>query len=249
MKNIDFILNGIPVYNDFCLVHDEIPIFFTCKDNENNFYLALCIDMDLPRYNVVQITIEQLHNMLNGIISMKEIFTIQKTYWEVTSINENVENDIVKFKSINEINEKDLPNDDAYFELYSAELKKYDEKIYSHLVHNEISCALITGNNSIIIEPKCPSFINSNSSNTNWLIQYFTKINKDLNFQSANTTTNLDFVSPLLETSESNIHNTLSNEKENNAIVNNDCIFNAKNITIDEKIIVSANKIFFPIAA
>ena len=121
-RNLCFILNGISVYNDFCLIRDDIPIFFTCKDECEKYYVALCVDMDLPRYNVVKVTIIELNNMLQGIISMRKIFTLQHEYWEVTPIDEKIENDKVIIKSMTDMKLEDLPDEGAYFELFSEEL-------------------------------------------------------------------------------------------------------------------------------
>lgn len=128
-RNLSFILNGISIYTDVCLVRDEIPIFFTCIDDTGKYFLALCVDMDLPKYNIVKVTAMQLDNMLQGILSMREVFTLQENYWEVMPVDDRIENDLVHLKLIKDINLDELPDEDAYFELFNNELIEYAKKI------------------------------------------------------------------------------------------------------------------------
>ena len=112
-----------------CLIEDEIPIFFSCTDIENNYYIALCTDMDLSSYCVVRTVITQLRDMLYGKISMRDIFTHQKFFWQVISRDGKAVNDIVKYKSINEFDPEDLPLENAFFCLFSEELQEYADLI------------------------------------------------------------------------------------------------------------------------
>lgn len=108
-----------------CLLEDEIPIFFSCTDIENNYYVALCTDMDLPCYCVVKTVITQLRDMLYGKISMRDFFTKQKFFWQVISKDGKAENDIVTYKPMEEYDQEDLPVENAFFCLYSEELLEY----------------------------------------------------------------------------------------------------------------------------
>lgn len=143
-KDLSFILDGMSIYTDFCLVRDEIPIFFTCKDDSEKYYVALCVDMDLPRYNVVRVTTAQLNNMLQGRLSMRKIFTIQSHYWEVTPVDDVIENDLVVLKKTISIDQNDLPDEDAYFELFSDELKAYAKSINKKILEGEFNYLPIT---------------------------------------------------------------------------------------------------------
>lgn len=133
-EKICFILNGKQVFMDECLVEDEIPVFFTCIDEDNKYYIALCADMDELRYCVVQVSVVQLHNMLRGKISMREIFIIQRNFWEVIPTDGKTENDMVEYKGIEQINQEDLPDEGARFQLYSLEVRKYADKIGRELI-------------------------------------------------------------------------------------------------------------------
>lgn len=142
-KDLSFILDNVKVYTDTCLVRDEMPIFFTCVDDEERFYLALCTDMDMPQYCVIRVTTTQLNNMLQGMISMKKIFTLQKKCWIVTPVDNNVENDEVLLKNITDLDEDELPDEDAYFELFNDELKMYAKTIRKKMLEGEFVSTII----------------------------------------------------------------------------------------------------------
>lgn len=133
-KNLCFILNGKEIYMDMCLLEDEIPIFFSCTDIENNYYVALCTDIDLPGYCVVRTAITQLRDMLYGNISMRDIFTEQKFFWQVISKDGKAVNDIVTYKAMEEFDSEDLPLENAFFRLFSEELQTY-----ANLINKKIS--------------------------------------------------------------------------------------------------------------
>lgn len=142
-QDLSFILDNVKIYTDMCLVRDEIPIFFTCVDENERFYLALCTDMDIPQYCVIRVTVTQLNSMLQGMISMKKIFTLQKSCWIVNPIDNNVENDEVLLKSISDLDEDELPDNDAYFELFSDELKSYAGTISKRMLEGEFISTII----------------------------------------------------------------------------------------------------------
>ena len=252
-RNLSFILNNMPIYNDCCLVEDDIPIFFTCIDDNNSYYLALCVDMDLPKYNVVAITQVQLHNMLNGILSMREIFIMQNEYWEVTPIDDKIENDIVVIKQMCDINCDELPNEGVYFELFNKDLQEYARKISLKLINKEFSCTLIAEKEPIIIESQYhTSTINVNSSHFNWLIEYYTEINKSLKFQTLDsflTVAGFDYSNSQTETITNKMNTEISNKKEIVPIVKSDCIFNTEDILQNKASISNTNPMNLSIAA
>lgn len=114
---------------DMCLVEGEIPIFFTCTDTENNYYVALCTDMYLSGYCVVKTVITQLRDMLYGRVLMRNLFIQQKFFWQVISKDGKAVNDIVTYKPIDQLDPEDLPLENAFFQLYSEELSEYADLI------------------------------------------------------------------------------------------------------------------------
>ena len=128
-KNLCFIIQGTHLYKDMCLVKDDIPIFFTCINKKNEYYLVLCVDEDLLKYNIIKVNIHQLNNMLQCAITMRDMFILQDRYWEVVPHDSCVKNDMVLEKTIGEINLEELPDEGAYFELHNNDLKTYAEII------------------------------------------------------------------------------------------------------------------------
>lgn len=144
-KKLCFIIDNAFLYTDICLIRDEIPIFFVCKDNSDKYYIVLCVDMDELQYNIVEVTDVQLYNMLLGNISMREIFTEQDEYWKVTPTDNKVENDIVQKKKMKEIDADELPDEGARFKLFSKELEDYTRKIGDgignlHYIEGSLNC-------------------------------------------------------------------------------------------------------------
>ena len=60
---------------------------------------------------------------------MREIFTNQKNYWEITPQSNNIKDDIVIEKTIGDINSDELPEAGAKFILYNQKLKDYAAKL------------------------------------------------------------------------------------------------------------------------
>lgn len=98
-KNLCFIIQGTHLYKDMCLVKDDIPIFFTCINKKNEYYLVLCVDEDLLKYNIIKVNIHQSNNMLQGAITMRDMFILQDRYWEVVPHDSCVKNDMVLEKN------------------------------------------------------------------------------------------------------------------------------------------------------
>lgn len=128
-KNLCFIIQGAHLYNDMCLVKDDIPIFFTCVNEKNEYYLVLCVDEDLVKYNIVKVNSHQLNNMLQGVITMRDMFILQDKYWEVIPHDSCIEKDVVLEKLLDEIDLEELPDEGAYFDLCNNDLKTYAEII------------------------------------------------------------------------------------------------------------------------
>lgn len=68
---------------------------------------------------------------------MRDIFIGQEFYWEIVSKDGKALNDIVKLKSINEIDSEDLPLENAYFSLFSEELQEYADSISKKVLGGE----------------------------------------------------------------------------------------------------------------
>lgn len=129
-KKLCFCIQDNKLYLEQVLVdYNNIPIFFVCKDCRS-FYIVLCNDIEELKYIIVNISYEDLHRLLHGMLSMREVFTKQRNYWEIIS-GEEIELDMVTCKSIDEIDSSVLPETGACFEILTNEIaayvKKFDE--------------------------------------------------------------------------------------------------------------------------
>lgn len=115
-KILCFKLNNDELYLDQTLVnYNGIPIFFICKGNKE-YYLALCTDCKDYNYIIVIISVNDIYNLFDQKITMKNVILKQEEYWEVISGDE-ISNDIVTKKPINEIDFSCLPKDEFYYAL------------------------------------------------------------------------------------------------------------------------------------
>ena len=96
--------------------HNEVPIFFICKDNDAH-YAVLCSDTEKLDYIIIRISDDDLYHLLNGTLPMRDIFTKQDEYWEVRSGDE-IESDIVTKKKMTELDHSVLPEAGACYQSF-----------------------------------------------------------------------------------------------------------------------------------
>lgn len=122
-KELCFILDNKNIYLDHILVdYEYVPIFFLCKDDDCQYYLALCTDIENGEYIVVKISLLSVYNLLHGNIAMRDVILNQKIFWKVVSGDE-IKNDIVNEYPIDYINHQDLPEKDAKFKILQKHIK------------------------------------------------------------------------------------------------------------------------------
>ncbi len=127
-KELCFILENKNVYLDHILVdYEYVPIFLLCKDDECQYYLALCTDIENGEYIVVKISLLSVYNLLHGNIAMRDVILNQKIFWKVVSGDE-IKNDIINQYPINHINDQDLPEKDVKFKILQKHIKEYVQK-------------------------------------------------------------------------------------------------------------------------
>lgn len=126
-KGSCFCIEGNELYLEQVLVdHNDIPIFFVCKDTMA-YYVVLCSDIEELSYIVIEPSTLDLYRLLHGMLSMREVFTKQKNYWEIIS-GETIESDVVLCKPIQEIDHSVLPEEGACFEILTDEVSSYVER-------------------------------------------------------------------------------------------------------------------------
>lgn len=126
-KELCFCIEGNELYLEQILVdYNNIPIFFLCKDSKT-YYLALCTHVEQLSYIVINLSEADLFSLFHGKLSMREVFTKQKSYWEIIS-EEQIESDSVICKSMEEIDCSILPEEGACFEILTDEISLYVKK-------------------------------------------------------------------------------------------------------------------------
>lgn len=127
-KRLFFKINDEYIYLDIELINfNDIPVFFICKSNKN-YYLALCFDVFDEKYIVIQVKRSLLLKMLDQKITMREIYHTVDSFWEIV-YGETLEQDLVKEKAINDIDESVLPIEGEVYEVFDDDVKEYQEQL------------------------------------------------------------------------------------------------------------------------
>ena len=123
-KELCFNIEGVNIYLEQVLVdYMNVPIFFLCS-GEKQYYLALCTDIEELNYIVVKLSLEDTYNLLHGNITMRKAILKQPEYWDIVS-GEEISLDTVEKKNINTIKMDLLPEEGAYFEILTNQIKKF----------------------------------------------------------------------------------------------------------------------------
>lgn len=101
----------------------DIPIFFLCK-GENQYYIALCTDIDEFHYIVEKLSLLDVYNLLHGKVPMRDVILKQKEYWNVVSGND-ISLDIVTKKKIDTLETSLLPEENACFKILTKQMQIY----------------------------------------------------------------------------------------------------------------------------
>ena len=126
-KELCFCIDDNEIYLEQILVdYMDIPIFFLCSDLQQ-YYVALCTDIDELSYIVVKLRLSEVYNLLHGKIPMCDVILKQKEYWDVMS-GEKIVSDIVVKKSIDEIELEALPEKTACFKILTEQMRLYVQK-------------------------------------------------------------------------------------------------------------------------
>lgn len=122
--NLCFVINNNKLYFEKCLVDYDIPIFYTCRDNDKNRYIVLCCDADEMRYLVGKTSNSDIYQMLTKKITMKQVFEKAKVIWEVSTGDDYKSDEIINVK-FEDIRQEDLPVEDSLYEIASKDVAEY----------------------------------------------------------------------------------------------------------------------------
>ena len=94
-----FCIQGKNLYLEQVLVdYMGVPIFFLCRD-EQEYYVALCTDLEEYNYVVIRAASQEIYDLLHGKIPMRDIILNQKEYWEVFSGEEVSLDTVIEHKT------------------------------------------------------------------------------------------------------------------------------------------------------
>lgn len=126
-KELCFKIQNISLYLEQILVdYMDIPIFFLCK-GEEQYYVALCTDIDALNYIVVRLSLSDVYNLLHGKIPMRDVILKQKEYWNIISGDE-ICSDVVTNMSIDTLEKDLLPEDKACFKVLTKQMEVFVQK-------------------------------------------------------------------------------------------------------------------------
>lgn len=176
-KVLCFRISDVDLFLEQTLVeYNNIPIFFVCND-ANNRYLALCTDASDYNYVITKVAIDKLYAMLNGKISMRDVFLNCRFYWEVLS-EEDIDSDVVLEKDISLLNRDLLPEQNAFFQILDSEVAVYLEKIRTELYSADGFSKIIQSEQSVNEENILLK--GSWDNNARFIEQYTDIINRDI---------------------------------------------------------------------
>lgn len=128
-KEVCFFINGNTLFLDKVLVaFNDTPIFFVCYDDDNNYYIALCTDIEELEYIIVKCSLQSLYQMLVKKIEMREPFVTASHFWYVKA-GTSVENDEVQYLEREHMDLGVLPYPNAFYETRNEKDREYVEKI------------------------------------------------------------------------------------------------------------------------
>jgi len=136
-KELCFIIDNNYIYLEQVLVdYMDIPIFFLCKGG-NQYYIALCTDIDEMKYTLSKLSLKKVYELLHGVISMRDAILKQNEYWEIISGDE-VSLDNVTKKDIKTIDKNMLPEEGARFKILTSQIQNYVQDFDSEYFDNDL---------------------------------------------------------------------------------------------------------------
>ena len=123
-KELCFKIGNISLYLEQTLVdYMDITIFFLCR-GEEQYYIALCTDIDDLNYIVVKLSLSDAYNLLHGKIPMRDAILKQKEYWNIISGDE-ICLDTVTCMSIDTLDNDLLPEKNACFKILTKQIEVF----------------------------------------------------------------------------------------------------------------------------
>lgn len=135
-KELCFKIENDSLYLEQVLVdYMGIPIFFLCKSKQQ-YFIALCTDIEELNYIVTKLSLDYVYKLLRGQISMRDVILRQEEYWNIISGDE-ISQDKVKKEDISSLDEGILPEEGAYFKLLTKEIERFVNNFENSFFANE----------------------------------------------------------------------------------------------------------------
>lgn len=96
--------------------YNDIPIYFICKDAEQNYYTVLCVDINEEQYVIVETKLEKIFKLLTQKITMRDLILSEEKFWKI-KVGNTIEEDICTLENMGSICLEDLPNEKSYFKI------------------------------------------------------------------------------------------------------------------------------------
>lgn len=172
MEKCFFIENEYLYLEQVLVEFQETPIFFICS-NSKGFYVALCKNVENAEYYVVNASHSQICDLLDEKISMRDIFLIQSSFWEIKASDEMTD-DFVEKKEISQIQKSFLPEEKATFKILTKEIEEFSKsfKLKTNSIQSvllEVS-ALTSKLSDLMIQLKPFVENDSDSSKLKWCV-------------------------------------------------------------------------------
>lgn len=148
-KQLCFIIEGQNLFLEKTLVlFNDIPLFFVCRNEDNQCFLVLCTDFEKLEYLVVEISLADLRNMLNQKSSMRATILNGEYFWKIVS-GDTIEDDVCIAWKQDEVDCSLLPKEGALYKTVYQEDEDYIEKIESEYL-GSIQFDLMDGVNVLV---------------------------------------------------------------------------------------------------
>ena len=133
-NDVCFVINSKNLYVDEYLVELNIPIFFICKDDDNNRYAVICENTSELEYLICRISINSLYKMLKNELTLYDFIYESIEKWILKS-GETIESD--KVYAVSELRMDYYPKNE-YLDLKSTKIVNYIKKIENEILEQSI---------------------------------------------------------------------------------------------------------------
>lgn len=119
-----FVIEEKHLYLDKVLVELNFPMLFVCTDEEQMYYMAMCIDAYKLTYLIRKCEGTEISDMILGKITLKDFWRKSNECWKIYTGNEMSEDKVFQVKT-SEIDDSDLPEEGRNYIIENGDIKCY----------------------------------------------------------------------------------------------------------------------------